>query len=153
MKFASSMARQRSRVVLARQQLLRPLQRLHDEGPTNHFNLRPGSRYGGLLSSRSSGRRVSSAQRYVSGASWVGRSGRLYGDHFEARECAWAERGHDRDVGGIAPACHQDAADARLIVAGIERVPAAAEIDFEPGAEIHRRIVGRHADVARYPVQ
>ena len=33
-------------------------------------------------------------------------------------------------------------------MAGIERVPAAAEIDFEPGAEIHRGILGRHADVA-----
>ena len=28
------------------------------------------------------------------------------------------------------------------------RVPAVAEIDFEPGAEIHWRRVGRHADVA-----
>ena len=63
----------------------------------------------------------------------------LLGDHLEARERARAERGHDRDVGGIAPARHQDAADARRVVAGVERVPAAAEIDFEPGAEIHRR--------------
>jgi hypothetical protein len=59
----------------------------------------------------------------------------------------------DRDVGGIAPAGHQDATDARLVVAGIERVPAAAEIDFEPGAEVHRRIVGRHPMSPRYPVQ
>ena len=72
----------------------------------------------------------------------------LVGDHLEARERARAERGHDRDVGGVASACHQDAADARLVVAGIERVPAAAEIDFEPSAEIHRRRVERHADVA-----
>jgi hypothetical protein len=50
-------------------------------------------------------------------------------DHnFEARECARAERGHDRDVGGIAPTCHQDTADAGLVVAGTERVPAAARI-------------------------
>ena len=62
----------------------------------------------------------------------------LVGDHLEARERARAERGHNRDVGGIAPACHQDAADTRLVVAGIERVPAAAEIGFEPGTEVHR---------------
>jgi hypothetical protein len=59
-----------------------------------------------------------------------------------------AEGSHDRDVGGIATACHQDAADPRLVVAGIQRVPAVAEIDFVPSAEIHRCRVRRHADVA-----
>src|SRR5450755_4658714 len=125
------------------------------------YSARPGSRYGGRFSSlqtssqseatcAGSSSRRAVLRTEVSGASWVGRSGRrdLQGDHFKARECAWAERGHDRDVGGIATACHQDAADPRLVVAGIERVPAAAEVDFEPGAEIHRRIVWRHADVA-----
>ena len=33
-------------------------------------------------------------------------------------------------------------------MAGVEGVPAAAEIDLEPGAEIHRLRLGRHADVA-----
>jgi hypothetical protein len=42
--------------------------------------------------------------------------------NLEARERARAERGRDRDVGGVATACHQDAADARLVVAGVERV-------------------------------
>src|ERR1700761_4301433 len=55
----------------------------------------------------------------------------------EPGERARAERGYDRNVGGIAPACHQDAADTRRIVTRIERVPASAEISFEPGAEIH----------------
>src|ERR1700730_17048589 len=50
----------------------------------------------------------------------------LVGDYLEARESARAERGHDRDVGRIAAARHQDAADARLVVTGIERVPVAA---------------------------
>ena len=36
-----------------------------------------------------------------------------------------------------------------LLAAGIGRVmPAVTEIDFEPGAEVHRLIVERHADVA-----
>src|ERR1700685_3086601 len=77
------------------------------------------------------------------------RGGRnLFGNDLESGERAWAERGYDRNVGGIAPACHQDAADTRRIVARIERVPATAEIGFEPCAEIHRRRIGRAADVA-----
>ena len=40
-----------------------------------------------------------------------------------------------------------DPTDPRPVVARIERVPATAEIDFEPGAEIHRRRIRRHADV------
>jgi hypothetical protein len=56
-------------------------------------------------------------------------------------------RSHDRDVGGVAPARHQNASDARHVVAGVERVPAPAEIGLKPRAEIHWRIVGWHADV------
>ena len=59
-----------------------------------------------------------------------------------------AERGHDRDFGGVASARHQNAADARLVVAGIKRVSAIAEVDFEPGSEILWRGVARYPDVA-----
>jgi len=52
-------------------------------------------------------------------------------------------------VGGVTPTGHQDATDARLIVACIQRVPAVPEIDFKPSAEIHWARVGRHADVAQ----
>src|SRR5580693_6734237 len=45
----------------------------------------------------------------------------LVGNDRETGHRAWAERCHNRNVGGIASACHQDAADARRIVAGIER--------------------------------
>ena len=38
------------------------------------------------------------------------------GDHLEARERARAERGHDRNVGGVAPAGHQNSAGAQLVV-------------------------------------
>src|SRR5712692_11636176 len=44
-----------------------------------------------------------------------------------------------RHVGGVAPGAHQDAADSRLVVAGIECVPLAGQIDLEPAGEIHRR--------------
>ena len=50
----------------------------------------------------------------------------LLGDHLEARERARAERGLDRNVGGVVPPCDQNATDARLVVTGIESVPAAA---------------------------
>jgi MFS family permease len=73
---------------------------------------------------------------------------RLVGVHGEALEQVRAESGAERHVGGVAPARHHDAADAGNVVAGIERVPAAAEIDLEPGAEIHRLGLGRNADVA-----
>jgi hypothetical protein len=36
-------------------------------------------------------------------------------------------------------------------VAGIEDIPLAREVDFEPGAEIHGRGIGRNTDVAEIP--
>src|SRR5882757_1577440 len=42
-----------------------------------------------------------------------------------------------RHVGGIAAGGHYDAADPRLVVAGVEGVPAAGQIDLEPAGEIH----------------
>src|SRR5271168_428692 len=77
------------------------------------------------------------------------RSRNFFGEDLEAGEGARAERGHDRDVGSVAPACHQDAADARLIVTGIECVPAASEIGLEPCAEIHGRRIASHPDVTQ----
>src|SRR6202022_1256696 len=51
-------------------------------------------------------------------------------------------------VGGIAALRDQHAADSRLVVAGIERMPAAAEIGLEPAGEIAHRPGLRRADVA-----
>src|SRR3712207_7876511 len=48
----------------------------------------------------------------------------------------------DRDIRGVAPAPHEDAADARRVMARVERIPAAVEIGLEPGAEIHRVGIG-----------
>jgi hypothetical protein len=75
------------------------------------------------------------------------RSKNFFGEDLEAGEVERAERGHGRNVGSVAPACHQDAADARLTVTGIECVPAASEIGLEPCAEIHGRWIARHPDV------
>src|SRR5258708_23424839 len=53
----------------------------------------------------------------------------------------------DRDICRIAPACHENLADAALIVARIERVPGPPYVGFQPAREIHRRIRYRYADV------
>jgi hypothetical protein len=76
------------------------------------------------------------------------RSRNFFGENFEAGVVARAERGHDRNVGSVAPACHQDSADARLTVTGIKCVPAASEIGLEPCAEIYGRWIARHTPMS-----
>ncbi len=62
----------------------------------------------------------------------------LVGDDVEAEQRARAEAHRDRHVAGVAAARHDDAADAARVVARVGGVPAVAEEDLEPGAEIHR---------------
>src|SRR5271170_6667440 len=61
----------------------------------------------------------------------------LFGHDLEPSEGRRPIAGGERHVGGVAAAADQDPADPRVIVARVERVPMAAEIGFEPGAEIH----------------
>ena len=70
------------------------------------------------------------------------------GDDGEPGEHALTESCADRDIGGVASSGHKDPANSRLIVPRVKGVPARAEIDFKPGAEIHRRRVRRDADIA-----
>src|ERR1035438_9633900 len=72
-----------------------------------------------------------------------------FGDYGEVLEGAHAEGGGDGYVGCVASSGHQYAADARMIVAGVEGPPAIFEIGFEPGAEIHRGLRDRDADIAQ----
>src|SRR3712207_4130539 len=72
----------------------------------------------------------------------------LVRDHLEPGESAGSEAGGNGDIGRVAPPRHHDAPDPGNVVARIERVPAAAEIDLEPGAEIHRSVDRPHADIA-----
>ena len=58
-----------------------------------------------------------------------------------------AERGDERDVDRVATAPDDDAADARRVVARVERVPAAVEVGLEPGREVHRLGGRRRLDV------
>lgn len=66
----------------------------------------------------------------------------------EALERVWAEGGRDRDVRGIPTASDEHAANSGRVVARVEGVPAAAEVDFKPGGEVHRRIRWWHTDVS-----
>ena len=50
----------------------------------------------------------------------------LVGHDVEAREGGDAEGGGDCDIGRVTAARHQDAANARVVVAGVHRVPAPA---------------------------
>jgi hypothetical protein len=94
--------------------------------------------------------RCTAAPQSLSPASGISRRD-LFGEYLEAGELARAERGDDCNVGGVATACHQDPADAQLVVAGVEGVPAASEIDLEPCAKIHgsrapfrEQVIARH---------
>ena len=52
-----------------------------------------------------------------------------------------------RDIGSVAAMRDEDAADARRIIARIESVPAPAQIDLDPGGEIHRLVRRRQTNV------
>src|SRR2546421_4666322 len=68
-------------------------------------------------------------------------------DDEELLEGSLAEVCGQGNIRGVAPPGHNDPTDARNIVSRIECVPAVAEIDFEPAAEIHRKDQW-HADVS-----
>src|SRR5882724_4469422 len=58
-----------------------------------------------------------------------------------------AEGRHERDVDGVAATADDYAADAATVVARVERVPFAVEIDLEPRREVHRLDGRRNVDV------
>ena len=79
------------------------------------------------------------------------------GNHDKAIEPMRPKCDEHRHIGCIAPAGEQNAADARRVMAGIERVPMSApcairEVGLEPGVKIHRRRIGWHANVAEIAV-
>src|SRR5271166_1024609 len=72
----------------------------------------------------------------------------LLGHHDKAHEVGDAEGGRHGDVGGVAAAAHDDAADAGMVVTRVHRPPAPIEKDLAPGAEVPRVNIGGNADVA-----
>src|SRR5437899_4871813 len=75
----------------------------------------------------------------------------LVGPDLEADQCVRAKGLRDRNVAGIAPLRDQDAPLPRLVVAGIEGVPAPADEGLEPAGEIAHRPRLWRADVAQIP--
>src|ERR1700726_1122144 len=73
--------------------------------------------------------------------SWALRRHDFIADNEKLHQIHPPEARGQRDIGGVAAGAHQDAADPRMIVARVERVPLAGQIDLEPAREIHRRRV------------
>src|SRR5260370_37983625 len=65
----------------------------------------------------------------------------LIGDDDEFHEIHPAKARGQRDVGGVAPGGHQDAADARMIVAEVEGVAPCAGVEYGPHAENRQPLV------------
>ena len=76
----------------------------------------------------------------------------LEGPDLEIRQFMRSERVDQRNIGSIPAARHDNPPDTPLIVTGVECVPFATEKHLEPGIEIHRRGIGRHADIAQIAV-
>src|SRR5665213_2858615 len=77
------------------------------------------------------------------------RSNDLIRPDFELSEGRRAERGGQRGIDGVSAVGHENAADARDVVSGVEGVPLAAQKRLEPSAEVHRGVRERNADVAQ----
>ena len=67
----------------------------------------------------------------------------------KALEHVRAEGHADGDVRGIAASRNQHTANARRVIACIERVPGSPDIRFKPTCEIHWCVGGRNADIAK----
>ena len=65
----------------------------------------------------------------------------------KARQGAGTEDVGQRHIGGIATVRDENTPDPRSVVARVEGMPPAAEIDFDPRRKIHRRVRRRKADV------
>src|SRR5947207_14277249 len=73
--------------------------------------------------------------------------GQLVADDEKFLQDGAAEICRERDIGSVAADGHDDAADPGNVVPGVEGIPAAAQKDFEPAAEVHRQYE-RDTDIA-----
>src|ERR1700758_5135579 len=58
-----------------------------------------------------------------------------------------SENHRDRNIACVASSSDQNTADAPGVMSGIESMPVRAQVNFEPGAEIHWIGVGRNTDI------
>ena len=73
--------------------------------------------------------------------------GDLVGPYRHAPEARRSVRGHHGDVERVSPAADHHSADARHVVARVERPPPVPEVGLEPRAEVHRLVRRGNADV------
>src|SRR5271166_5917661 len=114
----------------------------------------------GLLSLRGLGPSSATATALLSpavliklqGAPSLGRRRELVRPHAERLQHVRPEGIDERDVRCVPADGDLDASDPRLVVARVERVPSPADVSLEPGAEVHRGGIGRHADIAEIAV-
>src|SRR5256885_6836047 len=62
----------------------------------------------------------------------------FFGENVKFEQLSAAEVCRWRRVGGITTNCHENTADASLVVTRVEGVPFPAEENFKPCAEVHR---------------
>src|SRR5580700_1810163 len=100
--------------------------------------------------------RAKSAKVTVNTAAWSlltdSRPPRLLyfvGGDLEVRQPRFSERRRHRTVGRIPAGGHQHAPDAPNIVSGVERPPTISQINFKPGAEVHRARGHDHPNIAQ----
>ena len=74
--------------------------------------------------------------------------GQFLGHYIEAHQLRGSEGGGYSDIGRVSAARHDNSPDARMVMAGIEREPAAVEENLEPSAKIHRCGILGHANLA-----
>src|SRR5580700_7239536 len=68
---------------------------------------------------------------------------------FETFQCVWAECGYDRDIRRVAASCDQHSSDPWHVVAGVEYVPSASNVNLDPCGEIRDRIRWRDSYVTQ----
>jgi len=86
-------------------------------------------------------------QEFRAAASGYRGRGHLIRNDLKTCELVGTIRRSEGDVSCVAPSRDQDAADARRVVAGVERILTVAEIGLEPCAKVHWRRVERDANV------
>ena len=66
------------------------------------------------------------------------KSGDLFGPNLETLQDMRPEGRNHGDIGGVPALRDGNTTDARLVVPGVEQVPASVQVRFEPSVEIHR---------------
>src|SRR5216684_2693008 len=73
----------------------------------------------------------------------------FFGHDAEALHGVRSEGGRNRHIGRVTASGNEHASDSRNVVARIEGMPAATEVDLHPGGKIHGAVGRRNSDVTQ----